>query len=325
MKKYIVVFLMFGSFLYAQKSVTVSIVPQKYFVQKIAKDKIDVNVMVRPGFSPATYEPKTSQMKELANSEIYFSIGVPFENSWLERFENSNKNMLIVDTSNGINKLEMAEHSHAKEEHDDHHEEKHHEEKHHDHEHHEKKHDDHEHDAIEKEEHHKEAKDDHDNHNLDPHIWLDPILVKAQAKNILNGLIKIDKENKSFYEKNYNSFINELDTLHKDLVIILNEVKNKEFMVFHPSWGYFAKRYSLEQKAVEKEGKDPKPKELRTLISEAKEHNIKIVFVAPQFSQKSAKIIASSIGGRVSIIDPLKEEWKENLIYTAKEIVKSYK
>ena len=103
--------------LYANNiNVTVSILPQKYFVEKIAGEKVKVNVMVRSGFSPATYEPQTSQMKILSKSKAYFSIGVPFESAWLTKFENTNKNMLIVDTTKGINKLEMIEHEH----HDDH-------------------------------------------------------------------------------------------------------------------------------------------------------------------------------------------------------------
>ena len=96
-------------------------------------------------------------------------------------------------------------------------------------------------------------------------------------------------------------------------------------MVFHPSWGYFANRYSLEQVAIEVQGKEPKPKELIELIKDAKEHEIKIVFVAPQFSQKSAKIIANSINGSVHIIDPLSINWEENLIKTAQKIADTYK
>ena len=76
-------------------------------------------------------------------------------------------------------------------------------------------------------------------------------------------------------------------------------------MVFHPSWGYFAKRYDLEQTSIEIQGKEPKPNELVELVKDAKEHNIKIIFVFPQFSQKSAKTIASSIGGNVVPIDSL--------------------
>ena len=76
--------------------VTVSIATQKYFVEKITKDKVKVNLMVKPGFSPATYEPKVSQMRKLTSSTLYFSIGVPFENVWLEKFKNANENMKII-------------------------------------------------------------------------------------------------------------------------------------------------------------------------------------------------------------------------------------
>lgn len=328
------------------KEVTVSILPQKYFVEKIAKDKIDVNVMVRKGFSPATYEPKTSQMRKLAKSEIYFSIDVPFEDVWLEKFKNSNKNMLVVDTDEGIKKLEMKAHNHHEEEkhdeHDDHdgHDDH---EKHEDydkHEEHGKHHDEHEdHDDHEKHEEHAKNHDDHDDHDeekheehaghdhsgLDPHIWLDPVLVKVQAKNIYEALVKIDGANKEFYLANYKQFVGELEALNKELKTILAGSHDKAFMVFHPSWGYFAKRYDLEEISIEIEGKEPKPAQLVELINEAKEHNIKIVFVAPQFSTKGAKTISNSINGNVSIIDPLSEDWDKNLLKVAKDIAKSYK
>ncbi len=296
MKFLLVILLSLSSLIYA-KEVTVSIVPQKYFVQKIAKDKIAVNVMVKPGFSPATYEPKTSQMKKLSKSLIYFSIDVPFEDVWLSKFKNANKDMLIVDTDEGIKKIKMLKHEHHDENEDKN--EKNHETK------------------------HNEKK--HNHKGLDPHIWLDPVLVKIQAKNIYEALVKIDETNKKFYLKNYQMFIEELNTLDNELNNILKTVENKPFMVFHPSWGYFAKRYNLEQIAIESEGKEPKPAELIELIKDAKEHKIKIVFVSPQFSKKGAKTISKSIKGTVAIINPLAKDWDINLIKTAKEIVQSYK
>ncbi len=279
--------------------VTVSIVPQKYFVEQIAGDKVQVNVMVRAGFSPATYEPQTSQMKLLSDSQVYFSIGVPFENAWLEKFEDANKKMLLVDTSKGITKLEMSEHDH----HEDEHEKEHHDEK-------------------EKDNHHDE---EHHEDGLDPHVWLDPLLVKIQAKTIYETLVQIDKKNADFYTKNYHVFLGKLDELDKKLETKLKNVSNSEFMVFHPSWGYFAKRYNLEQIVVEKEGKEPKPKEIVELIKEAKEHGIKVVFVSPQFSQKAAQTIASSIKGKVVNIDHLAYDYPTGLMNTATAIYDSYK
>ncbi len=73
MKKILFMFIALVSLLNASKSeISVSILPQKYFLEKIVKDKFDINVMVKPGASPHSYEPKTSQMKSLNNSKIYF-------------------------------------------------------------------------------------------------------------------------------------------------------------------------------------------------------------------------------------------------------------
>ncbi len=290
MKNILSIFILFSVMLYA-KEVTVSIQAQKYFVQKIVGDKFNINVMVKPGFSPATYEPKVSQMKKLAKSKAYFSIGVPFEKVWLEKFYLANKNMMMVDTSKGVIKLEMQEHEHHNEDEKEH----------------TKEHEEHKHDG------------------LDPHIWLDPILVKVQAKNILDAFAKIDEENSSFYKQNYKKFLEELDLLDLKLKEILKLSKNRVFMVFHPSWGYFAKRYDLEQIAVEVEGKEPKPAQLIKLVEEAKKHNIKIVFVSPQFSQKGAKTISKSVGAKVGVIDPLSLNWDDNLIKVAKDIANTYK
>ncbi len=288
MKNLLLSFL-FLSTIVLSKEVSVSIVPQKFFVKKIAGDKIDVNVMVKPGFSPATYEPKPLQMKSLVNSEVYFSIGVPFEKVWLEKFKNTNKKMLIVDTSKGVKKLKMLAHHHDEDRHEEHNE------------------------------------NGHSHNSLDPHIWLDPMLVKIQAKNIYDTLSKIDVKNKDFYLKNYKNFILELNTLNKKIENLLKPYSKKAFMVFHPSWGYFAKRYNLEQIAVEVEGKEPKPSSLVTLIEEAKEHDIKIVFVSPQFSQKGAKTIAKSIGGKTLSINPLALKWDDSLVEVANAIVETYK
>lgn len=303
LKKILFLFIAIFTILNASKpELTVSILPQKYFVQKIVKDKFDVNVMVLPGASPHTYEPRSSQMKSLMNSEIYFYIGVSFEKVWLDKFKSSAKNTTFVDISNGIEKLAMAKHEHHDEE-----------ESHagHDHE----KHDGH---ADEKHE------DTHEEEGTDPHIWLDPILVKVQAKNIYDTLVKIDSKNSEFYKTNYEEFLKELDVLDADLKTILAPYENRAFMVFHPSWGYFAKRYNLEQIAVEVEGKEPKPNELVELIKDAKEHDIKIVFVSPQFSQKSAKTISKNIGAKVISLDSLDENWNSSLVLTAKEIANSY-
>lgn len=286
--KYILllVTLLFGSLLSASQTVTVSILPQKYFVEQIAKNFLHVNVMVAPGANQHTYEPKPSQMKELASSDAYFSIGDGFEKAWLPKFQSTNPKMVMVDTVKGIEKIAMVEHHHEDEKADPK------KEAHHDH--------------------------DHEDESLDPHVWLDPILVKTQAKNIYDALVTLYPAQASEFTKNYEAFIVSIDALDASIQKTLSDIKSRKFIVFHPSYGYFAKRYDLEQIAIEVSGKEPKPSELATIIKEAKEENAKVIFVAPQFSQKSAISIAKQINGKVVPIDPLAYAWSENLLSIAK-------
>ncbi|TKJ30724.1 MAG: cation ABC transporter substrate-binding protein [Chloroflexi bacterium B3_Chlor] len=85
--------------------VAVSIVPQKYFVERIGGDSVNVSVMVGPGFNPATYEPKPSQIQQLSVTQMYVRIGVPFEAAWMDRIAAANEHMLIVDQSEGVERM----------------------------------------------------------------------------------------------------------------------------------------------------------------------------------------------------------------------------
>ena len=138
-------------------------------------------------------------------------------------------------------------------------------------------------------------------------------MVKIQARNILRGLVTIDSKNRSLYEKGYQKFIAEIDALDAELKEIFAGKRGTAFMAFHPSWGYFARTYGLEQVPVEIEGKEPKPARLQSLIKYAREKGIKMVFVQPEFSVKSAKIIGRAIGGEVVFVSPLAPDWKDNL------------
>jgi ABC-type Zn2+ transport system substrate-binding protein/surface adhesin len=81
------------------------------------------------------------------------------------------------------------------------------------------------------------------------------------------------------------------------------------FMTYHPAWGYFARDYGLTQISVERAGKEPTAGEIAASVETAKEHNIKVIFVALQFPTESAQVIAREIGGQVVYIDPLPEDY----------------
>lgn len=310
-----VLFLLFGiGFLMAKPIVTTSILPTKYFVEQIAGDSVDINVMVEKGADPHTYEPKPNQMKNLENSTLYFAVGIDFEHAWLDRFKKSYPNLVIVNTADGIEKIRMTAHEHEDHDHEAHNDSKHKNNNHeadHGHDVHHDKHKDH------------EAHEHHSHDGLDPHIWLDPILVKTQAKTIADSLIKAFPANKDLYSKNLEKFISNLDELDKFINKKLANAKNHSFIVYHPSWGYFAKRYNLKQIPIEIEGKEPKISDLSELIKEAKEEKIKVIFVAPQFSKKSANLIAKQTNANVVEIDQLPENWDDSMRKTAEIFSKS--
>ncbi|MCD6653231.1 MAG: zinc ABC transporter substrate-binding protein [Sulfurovum sp.] len=270
------------SLAYAKSNIIVSIPPQKTFVQKIAKDKAEVTVMVEPGNSPHSYEPKPSQMVSISKADLYFSIGVEFENVWLDRFKAQNPKLKFVNMDNEVPKIQIAErHQHENEHHDE----------------------------------------GHRHDGRDPHTWTSPKNVAIMAKNIFAALAETDPANEPFYRSNLECFIKEIQDTDAQIKKALKEIKPKsKFMVFHPSWGYFAHEYDLIQIAVEVEGKTPKPKEMIEVINEAKEQKVKVIFTQPEFSDKSAQIIARETGIVVKKISPLDPNWSENLINIANEI-----
>ncbi len=278
MKKILITILIINSFLYANINAIVSILPEQTFLQAIGGDKVNITLMVKPGNSPHTYEPKPSQMIAISNADIYFAIGVEFEKAWLSRFQNQNKSMKVVDISNGIQKIEIQGHSHDE---------------------------------------HK----GHDEEEKDPHVWTSPKNVKTIAQNIYNELIKLDNSNKEYYKQNLEKFLLHVDYTDKQIRKIVQ--KNQKFMVFHPSWGYFAKEYNLTQIAIEVEGKSPKPRELKHLIEEAKEERVSAIFTSPEFSDTIAKQIANELKIPVVKISPLDKNWSQNLIDLAKIINKN--
>ncbi|RXJ68006.1 hypothetical protein CRV08_09360 [Halarcobacter ebronensis] len=170
--------------------------------------------------------------------------------------------------------------------------------------------------------HPEESEHEHHHHGeFDPHTWTSPANVKIMAKNIFDALVKVDGKNKKYYETNYKTFLAEIDKTDSTIrKILLNIPKKSKFMVFHPSWGYFARDYDLVQFPIEVEGKEPKPKMLEKIIDEAKEENVKAIFAQEEFSDKSAKAIASELNIKVIKETPLSANWSENLIKMAKAI-----
>lgn len=262
--------------------VFVSVLPQKTFVEKIGGDHVDVQTMVRPGHNPHNYDPTPQQITALTKAALYVRTGIPFEQVWMERLRATNPKMQVLDARDNIDLRTIEQHDHG----DGHH-------GHHSH------------------ETHHEAHSNKAEH--DPHIWTSPPLVKDMTANIRDALIELDPANSQDYTENYAAFAAELDTLDSEIRAILKDAPTRKFMVFHPAWGYFADTYGLTQIPIEKEGKEPGARALTALIQQAKDENVKVILVQPQFSKRSAEQVAQAIDGRVVAIDPLSPDYLTNL------------
>ncbi len=273
--------------------VAVSILPQAEFVEKVGGDRVRVVVMIPPGASPATHEPTPGQLRDVSEARMYAAVGsgLPFEEVWMDKIEAVNSDMLIVDCSEGIQLREIAAHNHneelegessgeAGEEHGD----------------------------DEGAEHEAEAHE-----GLDPHIWNSPVNAKVMVENIYAGLVEVDPDNEAYYAENRDAYLEELEALDARIRAKLEGQEGRSFMVFHPSWGYFATEYGLTMIPIEIEGKEPSVQDLARLISEAKEKDVKVIFVQAQFSTRSSEAIAEEIGGEVVVVDPLAKDYVSNM------------
>jgi zinc transport system substrate-binding protein len=162
----------------------------------------------------------------------------------------------------------------------------------------------------------------HHDLQADPHTWLSPSRVRIMAENIMDALIRVDISNREIYWSNFLNFVKEINAIDSKIAdIFLKSKKNQStFMVYHPSFLYFAKSYGLNQIAIEFEGKEPPPKHLQSIIETAKKERINKIFIEPQLDKKSAYFIAKSIDAKLIEIDPLSYMWGANLIKLAEFI-----
>jgi zinc transport system substrate-binding protein len=254
-------------------NIVVSILPQKAFVNAIGGDFVNVTELIPPGASPATYEPKPSDLALVENADIYFKVGyIPFEKSHSDKLAELNPEMDVVDTSINVQLRYFG---------------------------------------------------GDEERGIDPHIWLSTTQVKKQVDVITEALSEADPEHADLYQSNAETFKEQLDELHDEIKSELEETRTDKLMVFHPAWGYFAEEYGLEQIAIEQSGKEPTAEQLQNLIDMALEENIKVIFVQSQFDTNIAESIAEEIGAIVVTINPLSEDYINNLRNVATTIAEN--
>lgn len=168
--------------------------------------------------------------------------------------------------------------------------------------------------------------EDHHHHHCrhigckDPHIWMSPRLVKKQAETIAKTLSDVYPENKELFQKNLKTFQKNLDNLDLEISKVLQSMRNHTILVSHPAYAYFCKDYGIKQISIEFEGKDPSPKQLTELLQKARENKSPFIFIQQQNPSKGARLIAREIGAEVINLDPLAENYFENMISISKSL-----
>ncbi len=272
-------------------TVAVSVLPQAEFVEKVGGNKVKTVVIIPPGADPHTYEPSPRELGEVSKALMYVTLGVdmPFEKVWIDRFETINSGTLIVNSSNGIELKKLAARDHHEGEGEE------------------------EYAGELEADHANESEEGHEEMELDPHIWTSPSNAKIMVENIYEGLVEIDPGNETYYSENKDAYLKEVDALDARIREKLEGREERNFMVYHPSWGYFAADYNLTMIPVEIEGKEPSAQDLAKLVDLAKEKQVKVIFVQSQFNTRSAQAIAEEIGGEVVAVDPLAKDYIANM------------
>lgn len=271
-----------------EKVVSVTIEPQRFFVEKIAGDKFAVNCVVPAGQSPETYDPTPQQMIQVGRSMAYLRIGpIGFEQAWMDNIKENNPGLKIFDLSQGISLLKEPE------------------------------------EAEGSEHHHEEGEEHHHHHHpggVDPHTWSSIAGAKVIAKNTLDAFVALDPENQAYYQGNYDLLMQEIGETEKTVSGLLQPLTSRTFIIYHPALTYLANEYGLTQLCIEMDGKEPSPAQLKDLVETARKYDAKVVFIQKEFDQKNAELIARETGCRLIPINPLDYDWSKEMIHIAKSL-----
>lgn len=259
-------------------SVYTSFYPMADFVSKIGGDKLHVVNMVPDGAEPHHWEPSASDIVGLEKADVFVYSGAGMEH-WVEDVLASleNKELVVVQASDGLELLEGHKHSHDEDEHEEEHEDEDHDE------------------------------DEHDHGSYDPHVWLSPMNAKHEMENIKNALVKADIDNASYYEDNFSKYAAEFDKLDQEYKDTLSVLPRNEIVVSHQAFGYLCHAYGLEQLGIDGlvPDSEPAPARMAEIIDFVKEHQVTTIFFAELASPKVAETIASATGASTAVLSAI--------------------
>lgn len=235
-------------------NIFVSIPPQKFLVERIGGNRVNVITMLKPGHSPETYDPSPGQMAMLSRAKIYFLMGVPFESKWKKKFSLQNSSMRMINTRQNCRNLAN-----------------------------------------------------------DLHTWTSPANAILIAEQFKNSLLDEDPQGAEIYESNYRKLAKELEDLDAEIFEKLKVRRTDYIIVSHDAWACYAGRYGLKQLTLESRGREKGPRGIAELVNKARDEGIHVLFIQKQHPTGPAYTLAKELDAKIIIIDPLAENYIENL------------
>lgn len=168
-------------------------------------------------------------------------------------------------------------------------------------------------DLMEGQEEEDESEDHGHSHELDPHVWLDPVLAEKEVEAIRDALVEKYPDQKETFEKNASAYLAKLAALDKEYQAAFANAKNKTFVTQHAAFGYLAKQYGLTQEAIAgiSPDQEPSPSRLAELKKYVQANHISVIYFESSASSKVAETLAKETGVELVVLNPLESLTKK--------------
>ncbi|ANU12231.1 zinc ABC transporter substrate-binding protein [Planococcus antarcticus DSM 14505] len=279
-----------------QLKIVTTFFPMYEFTRNITQDKANVELLVPSNVEPHDWKPTPKDMAMIQEADVVIYNSTYME-TWITSIQDSldENQPLFVEASQGIDLMEGAAHEHDHEEVYGHGEEEgHHEEY---------------HEYGEEGDHHEEEEvhHEHGGEQLDPHVWLSPVLAQEEVKTITDAIVKLDPENQRYYESRSEEYTQELKELDELFHKTLKDISGKEIITQHAAFGYLAREYDLVQVPIAglSPSQEPSPAKLAELKDFAEEKEINVIYFGETTSPKVAETLATEIGAETEVLSTL--------------------
>ncbi|WP_214742673.1 zinc ABC transporter substrate-binding protein [Exiguobacterium sp. s48] len=272
-----------------QLTVYASTFALKSMAEEIGGDRVNVEMVIPPGADPHTYEPTSKQMTQIAEADLFLTIGHDLE-PYVESMEKSleGQNVAFVKTAEDVTLLDAADTVHVHEE------------------------DGHEEDGHSEDEH---AEEGHDHGQYDPHVWLDPMNAVSMAEAVEAAFSEEAPDYKDEFAERLSTFKDEANALDAELKAAVENGSKSELLVTHAAYGYLAERYGFDQLPIAglTPSEEPSQQALKRIIEEARLHDLNYIAFEDTVTPKVAEVVKQEIGAESVTIYNLESVTKEQM------------